>query len=310
MRIGLITCVVFGVIALPLILLIAMPAGYPTGAVVHVDSGESVGETALKLNSMHALKSVFMFKALVRVFGANGVHAGLYSLDGGQNAITLGYRFARGVYGLEPVRITIPEGATVADTATLLKASLQDFESKKFIADSRSLEGYLFPDTYFFLPGTPPETVIQSMKKNYEDHVAPLRADIASSTHSEADIIAMASLLQEEARKHETMKVISGILWKRLKLGMPLQVDAVFGYIFKRDTYSPTFEDLSVDSPYNTYTRKGLPPGPIGSPGMDAIVAALHPTATPYLYYLTGKDGVMHYAKTFEAHVANRVYLK
>ena len=92
---------------------------------------------------------------------------------------------------------------------------------------------------------------------------------------------------------------------------MPLQVDAVFGYINRRDTYSPTFDDLKIDSPYNTYLYKGLPPGPIANPGLDSLDAALHPTKTDYLYYLTGTDGQMHYATTYAGHQANqRKYLR
>jgi UPF0755 protein len=91
---------------------------------------------------------------------------------------------------------------------------------------------------------------------------------------------------------------------------MPLQVDAVFGYIYNRDTYSPSFTDLKVVSPYNTYTHKGLPPGPINNPGLDSLDAALHPTKTDYLYYLTDANGVMHYATTYAGHQANqRKYL-
>jgi UPF0755 protein len=87
---------------------------------------------------------------------------------------------------------------------------------------------------------------------------------------------------------------------------MPLQVDAVFGYINNRDTYSPSYADLKIDSPYNTYTHTGLPPGPICNPGLVSILAALHPTVTKYLYYLTDRNGVMHYATTFAEHQTNQ----
>ena len=116
----------------------------------------------------------------------------------------------------------------------------------------------------------------------------------------------MASLVEKEARTDANRRIVAGVLWNRLALGMPLQVDAVFGYIFDRDTYSPSFEDLKVDSPYNTYTHKGLPPGPISNPGLESIYAALYPTKTNYLYYLTGRDTLMHYAKTYAEHQANR----
>ncbi len=98
----------------------------------------------------------------------------------------------------------------------------------------------------------------------------------------------------------------AGLINNRLKLGMPLQVDAVFGYIYGRDTYSPSLTDLKVNSPYNSYTHKELPPGPIDNPGLDSIDAAIHPTKTGYLYYLTDKNGVMHYATTFAQHQANQ----
>jgi len=116
----------------------------------------------------------------------------------------------------------------------------------------------------------------------------------------------MASLVEKEARTLENKKLVAGVLWNRIKLHMPLQVDAVFGYINDRDTYAPSFADLTVDSLYNTYTHQGLPPGPIDNPGLDSIEAALYPATSTYLYYLTDKNGVMHYAKTFEEHKKNK----
>ncbi len=105
--------------------------------------------------------------------------------------------------------------------------------------------------------------------------------------------------------------MVSGILWNRIRRGMPLQVDAVFGYIYGRTTYSPSFADLKIDSPYNTYKYPGLPAGPICNPSLSAIDAALHPAKTKYLYYLTGRDGQMRYATTYEGHRSNlHTYLK
>ena len=130
-------------------------------------------------------------------------------------------------------------------------------------------------------------------------------ADIAASGHSFSDIIIMASLIEREARRSEDRRMVAGVLWNRIKKGMPLQVDAVFGYIYGRTTYSPSFDDLKIDSPYNTYKYAGLPAGPICNPGLDAIEAALHPAETKYLYYLTGRDGLMRYATTYALHKAN-----
>lgn len=304
--------IIFGVLAVLIVfyaLCIAPPLRYPVGTVIHIDSGTSVGIVAAQLYSKNIISSPLVFKVVTTVLSSAGVQAGSYSLPK-QNVITIAYRLVRGDTGLAPLSVTIPEGSTVRDMNELFTAALSDFEPALFRQLARGREGYLFPDTYHLLPGTPPGVIIRTMENNYESKVAPLRAEIASSTHSEAEIITMASILEREARKPETKAIIAGILWKRITLGMPLQVDAVFGYIFGRDTYSPTLDDLKVDSPYNTYTNKGLPPGPISSPGLDSIIAALRPTKTPYLYYLTGVDGKMYYSATFDGHVANRKKLR
>jgi UPF0755 protein len=129
---------------------------------------------------------------------------------------------------------------------------------------------------------------------------------LATSTHSLKDSIIMASILENEARTTESRKIIAGILWKRLYLGMPLQVDSTFSYINGKNTYDLTLDDLKINSPYNTYLYKGLPPGPISNPGLDAINDAIYPTKTPYLYFLSSKSGDMYYAKTFEEHKRNK----
>jgi UPF0755 protein len=105
--------------------------------------------------------------------------------------------------------------------------------------------------------------------------------------------------------------MISGILWKRIKEGQALQVDAPFMYILKKTSAELTRTDLMKDGPYNTYTRKGLPVGPIGNPGIDMIEAALRPKSSSYWYYLHGDDGVIHYARTYKEHLANKdTYIK
>jgi UPF0755 protein len=121
----------------------------------------------------------------------------------------------------------------------------------------------------------------------------------------------MASLIEEETATPEDRRIVSGILWKRLSSGMRLQVDATFAYTIGKGSLELTTEDLKSDSPYNTYRIYGLPPTPIVNPGLDAITAALHPTSSPYVYYLSDKNGVMHYSKTFEEHkLAKAKYLR
>ncbi len=290
-------------------LLVAPPLDTPAGTIFHIDEGASVDAVARDLKERHSIQSRLVFKIAVYLFARGGVQAGAYALHG-ENTVWLVHRLGTGDSGLESVTVTIPEGSTVRDMGVLFQKTLGDFDSALFARLAIDKEGYLFPDTYHFVQGTAPSVVIGAMARNYDEKIEPLLTQIASSTHTEHEIITMASLLEREARQYETKRIVAGILWKRITLGMPLQVDAVFGYIFDRETYSPSLDDLEVDSPYNTYKNKGLPPGPIANPGLESIKAALNPTQTPYLYYLTGKDGKMYYARTFEQHVANRVHLR
>lgn len=130
--------------------------------------------------------------------------------------------------------------------------------------------------------------------------------DVEKSGRTLNEIITMASLIEEEANTKESRRIISGILWQRIKQGMRLQVDAVFPYIMNKFSLQLTKEDLMDDSPYNTYRYAGLPPGPISNPGWDSIYAAIYPAKTSYLYYLSDREGNMYYAKTFEEHKANK----
>jgi UPF0755 protein len=304
------SCVVVLVCALVYTFFLAPPRGFPKDTVVHVPTGATISGTAQELVAVGALRYEWPFVLAVSFLGERGVQAGSYALETPQNAFVLAYRAAQGQVGQNLVRVTIPEGTTVSDMAAILKQSLQNFDTQAFLSEARQYEGYLFPDTYFLLPGMPEHAIIERMRANYVEKYQTFKDAVETSGRTEHEIITMASLLEKEARQRETMQEVSGILWKRVDIGMPLQVDAVFGYIKDVPTFNPSFADLEIDSPYNTYKNRGLPPGPIGNPGLDAIYAALNPIESPYLYYLTGKDGTMHYARTFEQHVANRRFLR
>ena len=227
------------------------------------------------------------------------------------NIFLIAHRLFAGDFGLSETRVTFQEGITVRDIAAQVADSFPGISAKNFLLVGQPYEGYLFPDTYFFSPSADALSIVAAMRANFNTKMAPLFSEISASTHSLSDIVIMASLIEKEARTTANRRIVAGILWNRLARGMPLQVDAVFGYIYGRDTYSPSFSDLKVDSPYNTYTHKGLPPGPIDNPGLDSLEAAANPTKTDYLYYLTGTDNLMHYAKTYVGHQANlREYLR
>jgi UPF0755 protein len=120
------------------------------------------------------------------------------------------------------------------------------------------------------------------------------------------DTLIMASIIEKEVQTPEDMKRVAGILFNRMKIGMPLQVDSTLTYINQKTSATLTSADLKTDSPYNTYTRKGLPPTPICNPGINAILAVLNPTPSKDFYFLTTKDNTVIYAQTHDQHVANK----
>lgn len=290
----------------------APPPDFPSDSIVTIVRGASVSEISKQLSDSNIIKYPIVLSLILRVSGASSsVKSGAYLFKSPENIFVVADRLASGEYGLPPVRITFPEGVTVLDISKKVADALPLVSAQEIISLGKSREGYLFPDTYLFTLDATAESIVGAMLANFDVKTAPFLADIKASGRSLSDIITMASLVEKEVRTNENKRIVAGILWNRLERGMPLQVDAVFGYIFNRDTYSPSYADLKVDSPYNTYTHRGLPPGPISNPGIESIQATLYPTKTNYLYYLTGSDDLMHYARTYDEHLANqRKYLR
>ncbi len=285
----------------------APPSSFPTDTTFVVKRGEAATHIAERMAKAHLVAHAWVLTGTLRLMGAsNRVQAGPYRFPTREGALSIAFRLFMGDYGISPARITFLEGTTLREIAPQIAAALPEITVEEVIDAAKGQEGYLFPDTYLFSPGADAEDVVATMRENFRAKTSPYLRDILGSGHSLSEIVTMASLIEREARTLESKKMVSGILWHRMKLGMPLQVDAVFGYIFNRSTYSPSYADLKVDSPYNTYTHTGLPPGPISNPGLESIDAALHPTESPYLFYLTGRDGKMYYATTYATHQANQ----
>lgn len=176
-----------------------------------------------------------------------------------------------------------------------------------------SLEGYLFPDTYYVDPETvSPKGLILRMLQNFDDKLTPeLRSEIAKTGRSIHEIVTMASLIEKESRFEEEKPIISGILWKRLKEKMMLGVDATTRFALKKWTGDLLASDLAINSPYNTRKVGGLPPGPISNFGFESLKAAILPKESPFYYYLHDDEGTIHYAKTLEEHAKNKAqYLR
>lgn len=158
---------------------------------------------------------------------------------------------------------------------------------------STDLEGYLFPDTYEFFAGSKAVAVARRMGENFDTKALPSfakavedRSSILPSRNLN-DIIKVASLIEKEVPGSDDRRIVAGIIWKRLRNRFPIQVDSAICYVKPEPCYPVTKDDFAVDSPYNTYMYKGLPPTPISNPGLDAIIAAMSPKESPYWFYLT-----------------------
>lgn len=180
------------------------------------------------------------------------------------------------------------------------------------------LEGYLFPDTYRIYSTSTVDEVIEKMLVNFDKKLTPqMRADISHQGKTIYAIMTLASIVEKEAplsyenNDNRDARIIAGIFWNRLKIGQGLQSDATLSYVLSDTKPQHSGQELEVDSPYNTYKYRGLPPGPICNPGTLAIKAAIYPIVTDYNYFLTTPQNKVVYASTYEEHLKNKYqYLK
>lgn len=287
------------------------PPAFPVHAIVHIPEGVTLSDAAELLAAEQVIRSPSALSSIV-IFsqGEERVQAGDYFFDAPLSVLEVARRILVGDYGMRPVKVTIPEGATSYEMAAIYADKLGHFDQQTFLTLAKNKEGYLFPDTYYFLPNATAAQVIDTMEQNFYRRIEPLEGLIADFGKPLDEVLTMASLLEKEARTPVSRRTISGILWNRIDRDMPLQVDAVFGYIKGTGIFHPKFSDLKVDSPYNTYMYKGLPPGPIANPSLASIKAAVTPIKSSYIFYLSDKGGQMHYSTVYSQHLRyKRMYL-
>lgn len=261
---------------------LSAPSNFPKGQIITVAEGQSLKQISTNLAEEGVVRSAFWFKIFARVLGGErGMQAGQYFLGSKESAPKMAWRIARGIHDIETVKLTVPEGFTLEKISSLFDKKFPFFDHTYF--ERSAPEGYLFPDTYFVPVTATATSTIKLMRENFDRKLTPLSMDIVESGKTLGQIVTMASLLEAEAKTEVDRKMVADVLWKRLKLGMPLQVDSEMG----------------------TYTFQGLPEKPINNPGLVSISAAIHPTTTPYLYFLSDKKSVMHYARNFDEHQAN-----
>ena len=293
--------------------LFSHPSEFPARHVITIEKGMGLASVSSRLYTANIIRFPSIFKTLVFFTSGEGsIKAGNYFFEKPLSLVGVYLRITRGVYGVKPITVTIFEGWTVEQIGERLE-KLGFFNKEEWLLNAKNYEGYLFPDTYFFQPDDISLAVVLGVfRDNFEKKVnAVFSREIIKQEKKRKDIIVMASLIEKEAGSFEDARMISGILWKRLKQDMKLQVDATLTYITGKPSLKLTEKDLAIDSPYNTYKYRGLPPGPIANPGLDAIRAALYPQESPYLFYLHDKKRNPHYAETFKEHKENKVkYLR
>lgn len=209
----------------------------------------------------------------------------------------------------EPVeRVTLREGLTAVEIGAELEGR-GICPAREFVAAAQAAvaEGYLFPDTYEFYRGSSVAEVVQKMRDTFEQRTVDLwELALPEPLADHREVIILASIVQLEVASADDMRKVAGVFLSRLMIGQGLESDATINYITGKSELQPSREDLDVDSLYNTYQYRGLPPGPIGNPGRLAIEAVLNPEETEYLYFLTTSTGQTVFSKTFEEHVENK----
>lgn len=257
---------------------------------IHVSNNDSLSTIANDLKTEKIIRNKLVFKLFFYLFGSDrNIQKGDFLFKKNTPVYIVALNLSYGKHNIEAIKITLREGFTNIEMADILSKKLANFNKELFLKDQRVKQGYMFPDTYLFYPLTSTEEVIESLNNNFKKRISSINLFIESSGKSLSDIIVMASIIEKEASGEKDASIISGILWKRIKLGMPLQVDV----------------DLS------TYKNKGLPNEPINNPGLISIKASVNPELSSYLYYLHDKNGVAHFAKNYEEHKLNiNKYLK
>ncbi len=286
--------------------------------VVDIKQGHTAADVADLLYRQELIRSPFVFKLYLRQNDlAARLKAGRIVLQENFDLKKIAQALAEGKS--EEMAVTILEGWTNKQIAGYLEEAglttadgfLSCAASCEFVFDflpAGYVEGYLYPDTYFVNPATfSEERFITRLIRTLENKLsADDWAAVEDSGRTFEEIMIMASIVEREERDPDERPTVAGILWDRFDNNVGLGADATVLYALGRTKGGLTYDDLQVDSPYNTRKYRGLPPTPISNPGLSSIHAALYPEKTDYFYYLHDSDGEVHYAETLEEHNANK----
>lgn len=288
------------------------PAGVPQERPEFVISpGETLYTVATRLEDEGLVKYAAAFRFAYGITrGERTLRPGGYELSPGMDALQIAKKLGEAPY---LTWVSIPEGRRKEEVADILRETLgwTAEERQQWLVATEAMpdmtEGVFFPDTYLIPSDQPPSQVVARLRGRFEDAVAPYAVEALEEGKEWKEVITLASLIEREAGRNDK-RLVAGILYNRLEKGMPLQVDATLQYVAGKDNDwwpIPDVEVKDVDSPFNTYVYKGLPPEPIATPSLDSIEAALTPQSTKCLYYLHDAYGRIHCATTYAAHKAN-----
>ena len=293
--------------------------------VLVIEKGQTGTEIADMLYERGLIRSTQGFKLWLYLSGTNDkLQTGHYQIP---NKVTVRELISLLQEGhVESIRVTIPEGYTVGDIAIVLEKN-QIMKAKDFLAEAKTyvpypymkgtkpatypVEGFLFPSTYEIPVGATPRDVIQMMADEMNRYLTPaVKKQIQAQHMSIHDFVTLASIVERESLFDADRPTIAGVFKKRLAHGIPLQSDATISYVLGYAKENVTIGDTQLQSPYNTYVSKGLPPGPIANPGKKSLDAVLYSENTDYLYFVADKEGHNHFSKTYEEHLAavNKIY--
>jgi len=293
--------------------------------VVRIEQGMGTRQIARLLEKEGIIGSATLFELLVKVERAeHHLQAGAYLLSPAMRPLEIIDQIRSG--RVQTVRVVIPEGFEIKQIAAYLaEKGLADkerfmelaFNAELVFGDDlpldlpiASLEGYLFPDTYYFTEGLTEEELIGQMVSRFvqvvEEAVVPLLEESQFTLH---EVVTLASIVEREIMVDEERPIVASVYLNRLAVDMPLQADPTVRYVTEEERPVVLYRDLEIDSPYNTYRYRGLPPGPIASPGLASMLAVLNPAETNYYFFVSRRDGTHEFTETYSEHLrARRMY--
>jgi UPF0755 protein len=299
-----------------------------------IEQGSGVKTIGADLAKAGIIKNRFVFETYVWLTASQGIfQAGEYDVRPGVSIANLVAQLTEIV--IKSWRITLIEGWTLKDMTENLQAQkiikdvkelyaltgrpLIDYRktpvdyspwNHSFLSDKPpylGLEGYVYPDTYYVLQKDGVRGLVQKALNNFDRKLTPeMRAEIKRQGKTIFQVVTLASVVEREVRGYDDRRIVADLFWRRIKIGMPLQADSTINYITDSGRDRSTYDDLKIDSPWNTYKYAGLPLGPISNPSIESIRAVIYPTSNDYLYFLTDKNGVVHYGRTGAEHTKNR----